>query len=174
MKTALPDLTILRSHPLVWTAFGIFFMEWGLFVPISYLKSYAPEHGLASSFSYLLMSLINGAAIPGRWLPGYLSDKFGRFNVLIITIFTCALSSAALWLPSGSSVPMLAAYAVVFGFFSGSTLSLAPVCLGQLCAIESYGRYYATANLLMSISWASVFRIFIIVKDLSLTRCIVP
>ncbi|KAK1979362.1 hypothetical protein LZ30DRAFT_783515 [Colletotrichum cereale] len=47
---------------------------------------------------------------------------------------------------------LLTAFAVVFGFFSGGNVSLAPVCIGQLCTIESYGRYYAAANVLVSIN----------------------
>lgn len=148
---ALPDLTILRNPALCWTAMGAFFMEWGLFVPLSYLASYALNHGQSPPFSYMLLALINAGAVPGRWVPGYLSDRLGRFNMLIATILGCGLSLACLWLTSGSNAAQLAAFAVIFGFFSGGNVSLAPVCIGQLCTIESYGRYYATANVLVSI-----------------------
>ncbi|OBR02043.1 MFS monocarboxylate transporter [Colletotrichum higginsianum IMI 349063] len=96
----------------------------------------------------MLLALINAGAVPGRWVPGYLSDRLGRFNMLIATILGCGMSLACLWLTSGSSPALLIAFAVVFGFFSGGNVSLAPVCIGQLCTIESYGRYYSTANVL--------------------------
>ncbi|KAH8657779.1 major facilitator superfamily domain-containing protein [Xylariales sp. PMI_506] len=153
MRRVLPDLTIFKNHRLLLTSMGAFFMEWGLFVPLSYLTSYALDHGLDSSFSYLLLALINAGAVPGRCIPGYLADRLGRFNVLILTIFGCGLSVACFWLTSGSSVALLAIFALVFGFFSGSNVSLAPVCIGQLCSIDSYGRYYATANVLISIRY---------------------
>jgi len=41
-------------------------------------------------------------------------------------------------------------FALVFGFASGTGISLTPVCVGQLCKIENYGRYYATCYTLVS------------------------
>ncbi|OBR02044.1 Riboflavin transporter MCH5 [Colletotrichum higginsianum IMI 349063] len=45
MARALPDPMILRNPALCLTAMGAFFMEWGLFVPLSYLTLYALGHG---------------------------------------------------------------------------------------------------------------------------------
>ncbi|GJD05427.1 MFS monocarboxylate transporter [Colletotrichum higginsianum] len=159
MARALLDPMILRNPALCLTAMGAFFMEWGLFVPLSYLTLYALGHGQSSSFSYMLLALINAGAMPGRWVPGYLSDRLGRFNMLIATILGCGMSLACLWLTSGSSPALLIAFAVVFGFFSGGNVSLAPVCIGQLCTIESYGRYYSTANVLGSFRNLIIFTI---------------
>lgn len=39
---------------------------------------------------------------------------------------------------------MIIIFAIVFGFVSGSNLSLSPVCIGQMCKTENYGRYFAT------------------------------
>ncbi|CAI7629500.1 unnamed protein product [Penicillium manginii] len=131
---------------------GMFFMEWGLFVPITYLTSYALSQGMSPQFSFLLLSLINVGAIFGRWIPGYCADRIGRFNTFIITIFGCLLFTACLWMPAKSSKPITTVFALLFGFFSGSNVSLAPVCIGQLCKLEAYGRYYATAYAIVSIS----------------------
>ncbi|KAK5693347.1 hypothetical protein LTS12_028675, partial [Elasticomyces elasticus] len=38
----------------------------------------------------------------------------------------------------------------IFGFASGSNISLTPVCVGQLCKTEHYGRYYASAYTVVS------------------------
>lgn len=151
MSKIKPDVTAFANVTFALTSLGVFFMEWGLFIPLSYLTSYSLDQGLSSQFSSLLLALINGCAVFGRWIPGYYADRYGRFNVLIITIVGCALSSACLWLTAGSSQALLTVFAVVFGFFSGGNLSLAPVCVGQLCKLESYGRYYATAYLLVSV-----------------------
>jgi MFS family permease len=43
-------------------------------------------------------------------------------------------------------------YAVLFGFASGSNISLTPVCVGQLCSTNVYGRYYATCYTVVSFS----------------------
>ena len=42
------------------------------------------------------------------------------------------------------------AFCVLFGISSGSNISLAPVCVGQLCDTKEYGRYYATCYTLVS------------------------
>lgn len=147
----LPDLSVFCNPALMLASMGMFFMEWGLFVPITYLTSYALLHGMSSRFSFFLLSLINLGAIFGRWIPGYCADRIGRFNTFIITIFGCLLFTACLWMPAGFSKPMITLFALLFGFASGSNVSLAPVCIGQLCRIEAYGRYYATAYVIVSI-----------------------
>jgi hypothetical protein len=39
---------------------------------------------------------------------------------------------------------MIVVFSIVFGVVSGSNLSLSPVCVGQMCKTENYGRYFAT------------------------------
>jgi hypothetical protein len=55
-----------------------------------------------------------------------------------------------LWLPAEGSESMLIAFCVFFGIFSGSNLSLFPVCIGQFCDSKDYGRYYTTAAMAAS------------------------
>ncbi|KAJ5601750.1 hypothetical protein N7510_011284 [Penicillium lagena] len=148
----LPDLSMFLKADLMLASMGIFFMEWGLFAPVTYLTSYALSHGMSYQFAFMLLSLVNAGAILGRWIPGYCADRIGRFNTFIITIFMCLLCNACLWLLAGSSKAVLTLFALLFGFSSGSNVSLAPVCVGQLCKLESYGRYYATAYVIVSLS----------------------
>lgn len=58
----------------------------------------------------------------------------------------------ALWLPLGAvnSLPLLYIFAFLFGFGSGSVISLAPVCFGQLCKASQYGEYYGTGYSVVS------------------------
>ncbi len=153
-RAILPDISVFRNTGLLLASMGMFFMEWGLFVPITYLTSYALSHGMPAQFSFLLLSLINAGAIFGRWIPGYCADRIGRFNTFIITISGCLLFTACLWMPAQSSKPVTTVFALLFGFASGSNVSLAPVCIGQLCKLEAYGRYYATAYAIVSIRYA--------------------
>jgi MFS family permease len=153
LKTIAPDLTILRHGGLMLTSMGVFFLEWGLFVPFTYLPSYALDHGGSPRLAYVLLALINAGGILGRWIPGFLADKFGRFNLLILTVLGSGLSMVALWLPAKSSQPLLIVFALAFGFFSGANVSLAPVCVSSLCKVHSVGRYYSTAYILVSIRY---------------------
>ncbi|CAH0046928.1 unnamed protein product [Clonostachys solani] len=152
LSSVRPKFSVFRHGAFAFTSLGVFFLEWGLFIPFSYLTSYALDHQQSSNFSYMLMSLINAGGIFGRWIPGFYADRFGRFNILILAVLGCGLCNACFWLPAESSQSLMIIFALAFGFFSGSTVSLAPVCVGQLCKIEAYGRYYATAYVVVSAS----------------------
>ena len=145
-----PDLTVFRDLGLTFCTLGIFFMEWGLFVPLTYISSYAVDHGRTTAFGFQLVAMFNAGSFFGRWLPGLAADMIGRYNTIIITIILCAITTFAFWLPAGSSEAMIILFAVCFGFVSGSNLSLSPVCVGQLCDTKHYGRYYATSLTVVS------------------------
>jgi len=149
-ENILPDLRIFRDPIFALTTAGVFFTEWGLFIPISYISSYSLAHGLSPEFSYHLLAILNVGSFFGRWIPGYFADFLGRFNTIILTTSLCLLCTACLWLLAGDNVAMLIIYAFLFGLGSGSCISLSPVCIGQLCKTENYGRYYATAYTIVS------------------------
>ncbi|KAL2812853.1 major facilitator superfamily domain-containing protein [Aspergillus granulosus] len=149
-ENVLPDFRIFRDLKLTLTTAGIFFIEWGLFIPISYISAYALAHGTDETLSYQMLAFLNVGSILGRAIPGFFADHAGRFNTLIVTVALCLVCNACLWLPAGDSIPVLITYCVIFGFASGSNISLTPVCISQLCKIENYGRYYATSYTIVS------------------------
>jgi MFS family permease len=67
----------------------------------------------------------------GRILPGWIGDKFGRFNVMIVTTYTTVLFTLALWIP-GKSDGALIAYAALFGFTSGTFVAMVPALVAQV------------------------------------------
>ncbi|KAM7207944.1 Major facilitator superfamily domain containing protein [Naviculisporaceae sp. PSN 640] len=150
LRSLLPAVDIFRDPRFVLSSLGIFFMEWGLFIPLTFIISYAAAHGQDANESYVLLSILNAGSVLGRVLPGFMADKLGRFNTVIATISLCVITVLALWLPAGDSRQMLIAYAVVFGFASGSNLGLTPVCLGQLFDHRNFGRYFSTAMMIAS------------------------
>ncbi|MCJ1388751.1 hypothetical protein MMC18_001600 [Xylographa bjoerkii] len=152
-----PDPGIFKDKVFALTTAGVFFVEWALFIPISYITSYALHVGINSTFSYQLLAILNVGSFFGRWLPGYVADRWGRFNTMIITVFLCLMFVIGLWLPAATpnsavrdNMPLIVIFALGFGFSSGSNISLTPVCVGQLCETEQYGRYYATCYTVVS------------------------
>ncbi|KXH30972.1 riboflavin transporter MCH5 [Colletotrichum salicis] len=145
-----PDFTAFRDPKFSLSAIGIFFMEWGHFVPITYIISYTATFPGSNVHSYTILSILNATSAIGRFLPGLAADKYGRFNVILITIALCFITVLGLWLPSGNSQSMLLTFVAMFGFASGSNLGLVPVCLGQLCDAREYGRYLSTAMMMAS------------------------
>ena len=132
------------------TTAGVFCLEWGLFIPVTFISSYALANGIDPAFSFQLLAILNVGSFFGRWGPGFIADRMGRFNTMIITIVLCIIFGLAVWLPAKGNVAALVIFALGFGFASGSNISLTPVCVGQLCDTEEYGKYYATAYSVVS------------------------
>ena len=149
-KSVWPDFTIFKHKGFAMATVGIFFMEWGLFIPLTYVVSYAKAHGQTEQDGSILLAVLNAGSVVGRFLPGLLSDKLGRFNIIICTITLCIITVLGLWLPAHDSKGLLIAFCVVFGFASGSNLGLYPVCIGQFCNSKDYGRYFTAATLVGS------------------------
>jgi MFS family permease len=144
MKKVAPDFTTFKNLPFTFVTIGIFLMEWGIFVPLTYITSYATVHGHSSQFGFQILAILNAGSFFGRFCAGIVADIIGRVNTLIISIAFCIATCLGLWLPAGDSTPMIIVFAVIFGFVSGSNLSLSPVCVGQMCKTENYGRYFST------------------------------
>lgn len=145
-----PDFSIFRNRAFTMATLGVFFMEWGLFIPLTYIVSYATDHGLGPTESSALLSVLNAGSVFGRFFPGLVADRFGRFNTIIATIGMCTIFVLTMWLPSGGSQPVLIVFSIFFGFSSGSNLSLMAVCLGQFCDSQDFGRYFSTAIMVAS------------------------
>lgn len=146
----LPDPYILLDRRVLCLTIGVFFIEWGFFIGLEYVSSYALAYGIDKRLSYLMIVFLNAGSFPGRWLPGVLADYFGRLNTLIGATILCAISVLAIWLPADGNVSLTVTFAVIFGFASGSNISLVPVCVGEFCPIENYGKYYTTVYTVVS------------------------
>jgi MFS family permease len=162
-SSILPNFKIFKDPAFALVTSGIFFMEFALFIPVSYLASFAIETQMvnAERFGYQLLAIMNTGSTFGRWLPGVFADKIGRYNSMILMLGLCCLTTLSFWLPGSllpiedgtahpAVKPLVIVYALIFGFASGSNISLTPVCVGQLCDTEEYGRYYATCYTVVS------------------------
>ncbi|OAA74546.1 major facilitator superfamily transporter [Akanthomyces lecanii RCEF 1005] len=149
-KSLLPDLRVLMSLPVFLMTAGVFFIEWGFFIGLEYVASYAIEHGISRNLSHLMIVFLNAGSFPGRWLPGILADRFGRLNTMIMTNLLCIVAMFAIWLPAKNNAAAVIVFSVVFGFASGSNISLVPVCVGEYCTTDNYGRYYTTVYTIVS------------------------
>lgn len=160
--TVMLDLGAFRDPRFTLTTVGVFLIEWAYFVPITYLISYSLDDLLLpSAFCYQILAIMNAGSIFGRWLPGIIADKLGRFNTMILTVLSCLVVVLALWLPSdwiaegniGGKKAIMVVFALLYGFGSGSGISLTPVCVGQICETREYGTKYGTCYFFVSFGY---------------------
>ncbi|KAI1819922.1 major facilitator superfamily domain-containing protein [Xylaria intraflava] len=144
------DLKALSEPPFATTALATFLIEFAVFIPYTYICSFGVHAGLDRPTAYLLNVLLNAGAVPGRALPGYIADRFGSFNVMCLTALACVATILALWFTAGMNRAQVIAFAPLFGFWSGAAISLTPVCIGQVCRTEDYGKRSGTAFFLAS------------------------
>ncbi|CCD24874.1 riboflavin transporter NDAI_0E00580 [Naumovozyma dairenensis CBS 421] len=146
------DAKGFKDPKFLFCVIGTVFGELSCCAAITYFSSYCNSHGITASDSYLLIMVINLTGIPGRWVPGYLSDILGRFNVAIGTLFVLSIVMLVGWLPFGTDLTSMYVISALYGFFSGSTFSLLPVCCGQISKTEEFGKRYATTYSMVAIA----------------------
>ena len=157
MKTRLPS-----SHTIKWNAnfkiftdirfvltIGAMFNNFACFIPMAYVTTYALSKGVNESLAYQLLAVMNAAQIRGGSIPGWLADRWERFNIMILSSLPCVIVILAVWLPA-SNTGSIIAFSVLFGLLSRTANSLTPVCISQLCRTEDYGSRYGTAYLCLS------------------------
>lgn len=119
-------------------------------LPPAYLTSYALHHGFSSTLSYQLLAFLNATTVIGRGLPGFIADRWGRFNVMIVSSVISTIMILSLWMFAENNLAILVTFTVFFGTFSGTAYSLTPVCIAQICQQENYATRYGTAYGLVS------------------------
>jgi MFS family permease len=165
-RDTLPDPKIFvdGTGAMAITTAGVLLTDLAYFIPITYVPSYyidrqrlSKDQALTGSaaFAYQLLAILNSASCVGRYVAGDMADRFGRYNTMIVSLFFCTVSVLCFWLPD-IVVPdldnyvLLMIFILIFGFCSGSNVSLTPICLGQLCETQEYGRYYASCFTVVS------------------------
>lgn len=159
-RETLPDPRIFMdgTGAMAATTAGLLLTDMAYFIPITYAPSYYIDRQRLSqretltgsaAFAYQLLAILNAASCVGRYAAGDLADRFGRYNTMIVSLFLCTVSVLCFWLvdilvPNLDNVVLVVVFVLLFGFVSGSNVSLTPICLGQLCETQEYGRYYAS------------------------------
>lgn len=99
----------------------------------------------------VIIAFLNPEAIPGRFLPGLIADRVGRFNMMVLTSVVWAILTLALWFNATDNFAAIICYAVLFSFWSGGTISLTPVYISQVCTTKDYGKRNGTTFTISSL-----------------------
>jgi MFS family permease len=128
---------------------GMFFDEFSIILVITYIATYGTVRNLDESTTYLVVTVMNACGILGKIIPSYLSDKIGRFNVMILIMITMVIALFAIWLPY-YNLGGLYAFAAVYGFAFGAVFALTPVLIAQISHTKEFGSRYATAYFIVA------------------------
>ncbi|SCU97417.1 LAME_0F19614g1_1 [Lachancea meyersii CBS 8951] len=139
-----------RKYLLTTLAFSL--AENSIMATNTFIASYAMTRGNSEGKAFTLITVSNAVQILGRYIPGYISDKYtGRFNTVILVSCFAGILNLTLLLPFGGNQKVLWAYMILYGFASGSVMSLTAVCVAQISRTCDFGKRYSTSYLLSAI-----------------------
>ncbi|KAF5325114.1 hypothetical protein D9619_009565 [Psilocybe cf. subviscida] len=96
---------------------------------VFYLQLYAVDIGISHALAFYSVGLLNAGSVLGRLLPNIFADKIGPYNMLLPCLFmSSALAFAMMGIKNFTGV---AVFAILYGFWSGSYVSLIPSLLAQ-------------------------------------------
>ena len=130
-KRSLLEPAAFKEPPYALFSISLFFVFIGLYVPFFYAPTYAQrELKTSDDLSFYLLAILNAASVFGRIIPNIIADYLGAMNVLLPFTF-CASVLTFAWIAI-HNVAGIVVFAILYGFFSGSIVSLIPTALAAL------------------------------------------
>lgn len=130
-KRRLIQLAAWKEPPYTLFALACFFGFMGFYFPFYYVSTYAVESGITSpDTAFYFLAILNAASSFGRVLPNALADKIGPLNVAVpMVTVTAGLTFALIGIKTTAG---LIVFCILYGFFSGSFVSIPPAAIASL------------------------------------------
>lgn len=126
------DLLAFKELPYLLFNVGLFVSFMGAYTPFYYLQLFAADRQITSgNLALYLVAILNSTSTVGRILPNLLADRIGPFNMIVPCATICGI--LILCLLAVNLQRQLLAVTALYGFFSGSFVSLSPSILIALC-----------------------------------------
>jgi MFS family permease len=120
-----------------WMLFSVFGLSWtAIFIPLVHLVPLARDLGIEPLRAAILVSALGIAAVAGRLVMGWLSDRVGRRPILAVALAAQAVSFLALG--RAATLPALAGATLLFGFSYGTVSVIFPAMVADF-----FGRAHA-------------------------------
>lgn len=139
-----PFVAALKQVGIDLMGVGLLLHFLGVYVPYFYAPPYAQALGASSSTAFNVSAVLNAATFIGRLVMGIIADRFGPSNTLIFCVAVSGLLNFA-W-QGVTSVPALFVWVVIYGWFSGASISLqSPAMIGLVPGrkVQLIGPYIA-------------------------------
>ncbi len=160
LREVVVDLFRVQKRPGIsifwWFVLGSFLIYMGVsgfqFFGIYYLESILhitnPDDLARAAQISGLINLVIGMTF--ALLAGFLSDKFGRRNIIIISVLIASV--VGLFFPFARTFAIFLAFSSIYGAASGVILSVDTAFTSDLVPTEEAGKYMAYANLAVGVA----------------------
>lgn len=164
----LVPVSLLQPGPVLTLAIACFFYFLGVFIPYNYLVVEAEDGGdgqqsannllvilsatryFSSSPTSYNISLTQTNSTVGRVMPGWLGDRYGRFNTTIAFTFFSVFLVFCVWIAAPWKSGRIA-FAALYGFGSGTFVSMVPTLIAQVCPdMSKLGLYLGAVYLIIA------------------------
>ncbi|KAI0354207.1 MFS general substrate transporter [Trametes cingulata] len=122
------------KDPVFWSVAGcFFFVVFGYLGPIFLIATFTVEKvpNLHDMLAALPVVVLNFSAALGRTLVGFVADKFGPVNSLMVAITLSGLTQLVIWM-FVTTYGGIITFAILYGFFCGCFISLVAAVVARI------------------------------------------
>jgi predicted MFS family arabinose efflux permease len=125
------NVSALREAPFMLCTAGLFFGFMALYIPFFYIGPFAHSKASAgATLAFYFVPILNASSVFGCVFPNALADRIGTLNMLIPCTFACGIVALS-WIAVDDTGDLIV-FAILYGFFSGSFVSLPPTTIVSL------------------------------------------
>lgn len=108
----------------------------GYLIPLIYMSKYGRTLGFSDSQGAIFIGVNNAINAVFKIVLGFVADRIGRLNMIIICSVLSSVTVFSLWMISSRDT--FISFVVLYGVFSGAIISLLPTCLVELFGASRY------------------------------------
>ncbi|GAW17170.1 hypothetical protein ANO14919_066220 [Xylariales sp. No.14919] len=143
-------VSLLKSLPVLTLSIACFFYFFGVFIPYNYIVIEAEDGGDGPRAANNLLVILSATSTVGRVMPGWLGDRYGRFNTTVIFTMFSVVLVLGLWIGAPWRTGRIA-FAALYGFGSGTFVSMVPTLVAQVCPdMSKLGTYLGAVYILIA------------------------
>lgn len=146
------DLSAFKFPKFIFTSVGVCMIEFVNYGIGGLLPTISTRAGLSTEVGYTLISVLGACSCVGRSSVGFVGDKVGPFNAMIVTMILIIIVMSSVLIPfSETTSPLLYTFAALWGYLSGSFYALSP---GTFCFLYEIDVTYTDS--MASLHWKNV------------------
>ncbi|KAF8866848.1 MFS monocarboxylate transporter-like protein [Acephala macrosclerotiorum] len=110
-------------------------------LPLTFLAEYSVALGYTAGFGATLLAVSNGVNSVSRVFTGWIGDRYGRQNTLIVTVCLSVVAVSAFWLgstTSGGNKTLWLLFVIFYGISGGGYNALYPTTVAEVFGIQAY------------------------------------